>query len=103
MTRRLFVSARAEADLREIWIYSFRTWGEVQADRYLDELGVGLQECAAAPERGKPRDSLRPGYWSRIIHRHVAFYTFTTTEVLIQRVLHSSMDPDLHLDDDLDA
>ena len=100
MTRRLVVSKRAEADLREIWLYSFKTWGEAQADRYLDELGTGLQECGAEPERGRCCDEVRLGYRSLLIRRHVAFYTFTDDEVLIQRVLHGSMEPDLHLDDE---
>jgi toxin ParE1/3/4 len=95
--RRLVVSERAEADLREIWLYSFKTWGEAQADRYLDELDAGLHECGAEPERGKQRDEVRPGYWSLLIRRHVAFYTFTDNEVLVQRVLHGSMDPSLRL------
>lgn len=95
--RRLVVSDRAEADLREIWLYSFKTWGAAQADRYLDELDAGLQECGAEPERGKQSDEVRPGYWSLLIRRHVAFYTFTDDEVLVQRVLHGSMDPSLHM------
>lgn len=99
MTRRLVVSERAEADLREIWLYSFKTWGEAQADRYLDELDTGLQECGAERGRGRRRDEVRPGYWSLLIRRHVAFYTVTDDEVLVQRVLHGSMEPDLHLDD----
>ena len=97
MMRRLVISARAEADLREIWLYSFKTWGAAQADRYLDELDDGLQECGADPERGKGRDDVRPGYRSQLIRRHVAFYTFTDDEVLIQRVLHGCMDPPRHL------
>lgn len=100
MTHRLVVSERAEADLRDIWLFSFKTWGEAQADRYLDELDAGLRECAAEPERGRRRDEVRPGYWSLLVRRHVAFYTFTTDEVLLQRVLHGSMDPDRHLDEE---
>lgn len=38
--------------------------------------------------------------WSLLVRRHVAFYTVTVDQVLIQRVLHGSMDPDLHLDDE---
>jgi hypothetical protein len=38
----LVVSERAQADLREIWRYSFKSWGEAQADRYLDDLDAGL-------------------------------------------------------------
>jgi len=75
--RRLDVSERAETDLREIWLYSFKTWDEAQADRYLGELDAGLRECGAEPERGTCRDDVRPGYWSRLIRRHIAFYTFT--------------------------
>ena len=100
MRRRLVFSKRAEADLCEIWLYSFQTFGEVQADRYLDQLDEGLRECAAEPERGKPWDDVQPGYWSFLIRRHVAFFTFTADEVLVQRVLHGSMDPDLHLDEE---
>lgn len=100
MIRRLVLSRRAEADLRAIWLYSFTTWGEAQADRYLDELEVRLKACQAAPERGQRRDELRPGYWSLLVRRHVAFYTFDDTEVRIQRVLHGSMDPDMHIEED---
>ena len=100
MKRRLVVSRRAEADLIEIWLYSFENWGEAQADRYLDALGDGLRECAAEPECGRRRDEVRPGYWSLLVRRHVAFYTFTADEVLIRRVLHGSMDPDRHVDDE---
>lgn len=97
MKRRLVVSKRAQADLLEI---CFKNWGEAQADLYLDELDVGLRQCGADPERGRRREEVRPGYWSLLVRRHVAFYTATADEVLIQRVLHASMDPDLHMDDE---
>lgn len=100
MKRRLVVSKRAHADLLEIWRYSFKNWGEAQADRSLDELDAGLRECGAEPECGRRRDEVRPGYWSLFVRRHVAFYTVTADEVRIQRVLHGSMDPDLHMDDE---
>jgi plasmid stabilization system protein ParE len=32
--------------------------------------------------------------------RHVAFYTVLVDAVVVQRVLHGSMDPDQNLDDD---
>ncbi|MBZ0153014.1 MAG: type II toxin-antitoxin system RelE/ParE family toxin [Planctomycetes bacterium] len=99
MKRRLVLGRRAEADLVEIWLYSFRNWGEAQADRYLDALDVGLRECGADPECGRRRDEVRLGYRSLLVRRHIAFYTVTADEVLIQRVLHASMDPDLHMDD----
>ena len=93
----LVISERAEADLREIWRYSFDNWGEAQADRYLDELDAGLRNCGIKPEAGKQRDAVRAGYWSSLVRKHVVFYTFTDKEVLIQRVLHCSMDPIRHV------
>ena len=99
MKRRLLVSERAEADLREIWDFSNEQWGADRADRYLDELAAGLRECGSDPARGRPREDVRAGYRSRRIRSHLAFYTVTADEVVVQRVLHASMDPDLHLDD----
>jgi len=97
--RALLISERAEADLRDIWRWSCDQFGETQADRYLDELARGLHGCGAEPERGKQRGTVRPGYWSKLVRKHVAFYTFTDREVLIQRVLHGSMDPPRHIGD----
>jgi plasmid stabilization system protein ParE len=70
------------------------------ADRYLAAIEVGLRACAFAPEHGRPREEVLPGHWSRLIRLHVAFCTFTDDEVVLRRVLHASMDPDEHLDDD---
>lgn len=97
MRRTVVISDRAEEDLREIWVYSFHEWGEEQADRYLDQLEDAMQECGAQPERGDRRESVRTGYWSRLVRKHVVFYTFTDDEVLIQRVLHGRMDPVRHV------
>ncbi len=95
--RAILISERAEADLRGIWRWSYDQFGEAQADRYLDELDDGLQKCRAAPEEGRQRHAIRPDYWSRLVRKHVVFYTFTNDEVLIRRVLHGSMDLPRHV------
>ena len=95
--RELVISERAEADLREIWHYSFDNWGEAQADRYLDELDAGMRKRGAEPAGGKQQEAVRSGYWSSRVRKHVVFYTFSDDEVLIQRVLHGSMDPTRHV------
>lgn len=99
MTLRLVVSERAEADLRQIWLYTFDAWGEVQADRYLDELANGLSRCGVKPERGRERDDVRPGYRSVLVGKRLIFYQVTGDAVVVQRVLHGSMDPGLHVED----
>ena len=95
--RELVISEHAEADLREIWLHNFGNWGEAQADRYLDELDAGLRECGVEPEDGKRREAVRSGYRSSLVRKHVVFYTLTDDEVLVQRVLHGSMDPSRHV------
>jgi plasmid stabilization system protein ParE len=37
-------SHRAEADLFNIGLYTFRTWGEIQTDRYIRQ----LEDCASS-------------------------------------------------------
>ena len=96
MPRELVHDKAAEADLIGIWVYSFKTWGESQADRYLDALELGIGKLVDDPEDGKKRDALRPGYWSKHLEHHLVFYTFTDTELRVRRVLHEVMDPGSH-------
>ena len=98
--RELLLTNQAEADLRGIWAYSTETWGERQADRYLDSLASTMLRCGDAPERGKRRNDIRPGVWLALAERHVIFYRFDETQVVLQRVLHGAMDPTLHVDDE---
>ena len=95
--RRLVISHQAEADLRGIWLWSFRMFGETRADRYLDDLDAAMRMCGSDPESGKNRDTLRVGYRSLLVGKHLVFYTFTDETVLIRRVLHGNMDPDRHV------
>ena len=97
MPRKLVKDRAAEADLIGIWVYSFETWGEAQAGRYLDALEHSIGKLVKDPESGDPRDALREGYWSKRLEHHVVFYTFTDDEVRIRRVLHEVMDEGRHL------
>ena len=97
MARKLVKDNAAEADLIGIWVYSFETWGEAQADRYLAALENGIRQLFESPRNGKPRDELREGYWSQRVEHHVVFYTFTDAELRIRRVLHEVMDVGRHL------
>ncbi len=99
MNRALFKDTAAEADLIGIWLFTYENWGEQQADDYLDAIVSGVADLARSPEKGRPRESLRSGYWSRGILRHLAFYTFNRMEVRLRRVLHRAMDPGFHLAD----
>ena len=95
--REVVVSPRARRDLIEIWLYTFKRWGDAQADRYLGDLVRDIRQLAEEPDRGRTRDAIRADYWSIHVGRHVAFYTFTDSTVNVRRVLHDQMDVDLHL------
>jgi hypothetical protein len=45
--RRVRLHARAESDLVDIWLYSFREWGEFQADEYIDELNAAVTSLSS--------------------------------------------------------
>ena len=98
MTRRLVKDRTAAEDLIEIWSYSFETWDEAQADRYLAQLESGILALRDAPERGRARPEFRNhAYFSKRVREHVVFYTFDEDEVRIRRVLHKARDYERHL------
>ena len=94
-----FKTPLAEADLKNIWLYSFPTWGEAQADRYLEQLEAGIRRLVEHPGLGKRRENIRAGYRSIQIKRHVAYYRMDGQRIEIVRVLHESMDPSNHFEE----
>lgn len=97
MARRLVKDQAAETDLIAIWVYSFETWSEIQADRYIDALEHGIGRLVEYPSNGESRSELRKGYWSKRLEHHVVFYTFNDAELRDRRVLHEVMDVDRHV------
>ena len=91
------LSELSDRDLGEIYAYTFRQFGEAQADAYFSALEDCLIRLAESPRLGRAIDHIRVGY-RRFEHRsHVIFYRETERGVLVVRVLHERMDPDRHL------
>ncbi len=40
------IRPEAKQDIKNIWQYTFKTWGEKQADIYTTELGVAINSLA---------------------------------------------------------
>jgi toxin ParE1/3/4 len=95
--KRLRVSRAAHRDLVEIAVFTRERWGDAQCARYLRQLDARFNAVARAPERGRSCDQIRPGLKKVNEGRHVIFYRSKGRTVDIVRVLHDSMDPDLHL------
>ena len=89
-------SRRAEADLLGIGDYTLRTWGKAQAVRYLGELEVCCQTLSDNPALGRRCDEIRPGLLRLEHGKHVVYYRQERAGILVSRILHQRMLPELH-------
>ena len=88
-------SRSAQADLLRIGAYTLETWGAAQAERYLNDLEQCAKLLAANPSLGRACDWIRPGLRRFEKGRHVMFYRQGEDGVLVSRILHQSMLPEL--------
>jgi toxin ParE1/3/4 len=86
----------AEADLDDIWLFTFERWGEAQADKYGGALIIAVNALGqkSSDDDGLPR--VRHYYRIRV-GRHLIFYRASHVYVVVVRVLHESMDASRHL------
>ena len=94
--RQLRVQAKAQKDLEEIWLYTHANFGIEQADKYFDELKIGMDTIQQNPKAGRRCDGIREGYRHYKINHHSIFYTVTESTICVVRVLHQSMNIELH-------
>ncbi len=98
MTYRL--SARAEADLTNVWVYSAEQWGVDQADRYIDAVLYRFSWLLENRALWKVRPDIAEGIHCYPEQSHVIYFrTFDSDKsgLEILRVLHGRMDPSEHL------
>jgi toxin ParE1/3/4 len=92
------LTRQADADLKNIYHYGRRTWGQAQAVRYASQFQQCFTMLATRPHAGRPRTEFQPpGLRSFGQGSHVIFYQPQPYGVLIVRVLHSSQDVTRHL------
>ncbi len=92
------LSPRAEGDLEEIWLYSFSTWSQEQADHYHDAIMADIAALASEPGIGQKTDHIRAGYRRYRSGSHFIFYRqISGAGIEIIRVLHQQMDFGSHL------
>ncbi|HEX7604480.1 MAG TPA: type II toxin-antitoxin system RelE/ParE family toxin, partial [Polyangiaceae bacterium] len=97
-------SPRAKRDLVEVLEYTKARWGKDQAREYAKLIKEALVAIANDPQRGSPRDDVRPGILAFHIGqrgrpaRHILFYRLGATgTVELVRLLHDAMDFERHL------
>ena len=87
----------AKSDLLEIWNYTVETCGVKQAEKYLVNIEIKLEQLADNPKLGRQRPEIRPGYYSFPVGKHIIFYLHSGKHVDIIGVLHGRMDVDKNL------
>ncbi|WP_022665343.1 type II toxin-antitoxin system RelE/ParE family toxin [Desulfospira joergensenii] len=87
----------AKSDLTDIWNYTVETWGEVRAEKYLQDIGDKLNQLAANPGLGKQRPEIATGYYSFPVRKHIIFYLISDSYIDIIGILHGKMDIDKNL------
>ena len=86
----------AEADLINIWLYTFETWNEQQADDYLKGMEATIQSIAENPKIGMKIDHIREGYRQYKHQHHLILYMCIPAAIDIIRILHERMDVEPH-------
>ena len=90
------LSRLAASDLQEIAEYTIERFGIEQARRYRDGLKTCFDQLAGNPALGRGAEMLIRCL-RRFEHQsHVVFYISEPENILIVRVLHSSMDVPRH-------
>ena len=93
----LVIAPAAKNDLKDIYQYGLRQWGQAQSDNYLAAIKDQFWSLTEQPLMGVERPELLPDTRSLPIQGHTLFYRVTTNKVEIIRVLHGRQDPKRHL------
>ena len=91
------LSKQADRDLMDIYKYSFREFGEAQAERYYSSLWECFEFLAGHPHIGRLRLEFQPPARSHHHQKHVIFYDLAEDDILIIRILHERMDFERHI------
>jgi toxin ParE1/3/4 len=86
------LSARARADLLDIYDYTEATFGNYQADAYHAGLERTFGLIADFPLIGQTVDELATGYRRFRFQSHFVFYSDEADHIVIRAVLHTAMD-----------
>jgi toxin ParE1/3/4 len=96
-SHQLVIAPAAKNDLKDIYQYGLRQWGQAQSESYLSTIKNQFWLLTQQPLMGTERPELLPDTRSLPIESHTLFYRVTAKRVEIIRVLHGRQDPQRHL------
>lgn len=89
--RKYELSRAAARDLDDIYIYTFREFGALQADAYFESLEECLSRLGENPLLGVDASNVRTGYRRFVHQRHTFFYKKSKSGVRVVRILGPGM------------
>lgn len=95
--QQLVIAPAAKNDLKDIYQYGLRQWGQAQSNDYLATIKDQLWSLTEQPLMGVERTELLPDTRSLPIQSHTLFYRVTAKQVELIRILHGRQDPQRHL------
>jgi len=96
-SHQLVIAPAAKNDLKDIYQYGLRQWGQAQSESYLTIIKNQFWLLTQQPLMGTERPELLPDTRSIPIESHTLFYRVTAKRVEIIRILHGRQDPQRHL------
>ncbi|MFM7334431.1 MAG: type II toxin-antitoxin system RelE/ParE family toxin [Tabrizicola sp.] len=81
----------AETDLRDIWRYTYKTWGFDQAEKYFDQIEACCEAVGDGRARSKVLEGLQEGVHIHRCEHHFIIWLAGTRPVIIA-ILHERMD-----------
>lgn len=87
-----FLSAEADEDIQDIFLFTEEKWGDAQAREYVLRLFKAFDLIGRNPRMGRLRKELWDGIRSLPLAAHVVFFMEWHGEAAILRVLHKSRD-----------
>jgi len=96
-SHQLVIAPAAKNDLKDIYQYGLRQWGQAQSESYLTIIKNQFWLLTQQPLMGTERSELLPDTRSIPIESHTLFYRVTANRVEIIRILHGRQDPQRHL------
>ena len=68
------LSKEASRDLEKIWLYTYETWSEEQADKYYNLLLDEIEFITEKPQAGKDQGYIIEGSFRTRVKSHYIFY-----------------------------
>ena len=86
------LTPEAEKDLEDIWLYSYETWSENQANRYIEILEDTFVRLSYMPEQARELLDFDPPVRIFPSTKHIIIYRIAGKAIVILRILGARQD-----------